>query len=100
MVIMQVFRNPNGFSYVKSRLIKLGMEVGQLQQVFVVLSAIQDLLAGARTIQTLSNIGVTKLPDNVPSEDSLVQLLYAYLVQWIGKCSSQYVTMIFVCIQF
>ena len=98
---MQVFQNPNGFNYVKSCLIKLGMEVGELQQVFLVLSAIQNLLTGARTAQTLSNIGVTKLPDNLPAEDSLVQLLYAYLVQWIGKYYSQYVTiMLFMCTLF
>lgn len=86
MVVMQVFRDPNGFNHVKSCLFKLGMDPGQLQQVCLVLKTIQELLTKTTTAQALSNMSVTKLPNDLPAENSLVQLLYAYLVQWIGKC--------------
>ena len=71
----------------ESSLVKLGMEPRLVQQVCMVLSVAQDLLLAesTRAAQALGNIGVAKLPSELPSENSLVQLLYAYLVQWIGE---------------
>jgi hypothetical protein len=86
MAAMQVFCDPNGFDRVKSCLTKLGMDQGHLEQVSLVLTAIRDLLSGTRSTQALRSIGISKLPSEIPSENSLVHLLYAYLVQWIGEC--------------
>lgn len=58
-----------------------------MQQFLHVLSAVQDLLTGKKAAQVLGNIGITRLPNDLPSENSLVQLLYAYLVQWVGECA-------------
>ena len=73
----------------ESSLVKLGMEPRLVQQVGIVLSVAHDLLlAETRTAQALGSIGLAKLPSELPSENSLVQLLYAYLVQWIGEPNS------------
>ena len=55
----------------------------QLQQVCLVFDIVQALLAGSNVTEVLRDIGVGQFP--VVSGESLAQLLYAYLVQWIGK---------------
>lgn len=98
IAVMQVFQQKNGLVYVKSCLAKLGMEPALVQEVNLLLSVIGDLLSGTIAAQALSNIGILKFPDDVPSEQSLVQILYAYLVQWIGKLVGFTVIASFMCV--
>lgn len=81
---MQVFHQKDGLKHAGSCLLKLGMEPGLVQQVSCVLSAIQKLLTGSKAAQVLSSVGIAELPSGLLNENCLVQLLYAYLVQWIG----------------
>ena len=72
----------------QSCLTKLAMEPGLVKQVSLVLNIVHDLvIAGKTSAQALGCLGITKLCGNLPTENCLLQLLYAYLVQWIGKCS-------------
>ncbi len=84
MLVVQVFQQRNGSSHVESFLKRLGMDPGLVQQVSTVLGVIYDLLNGTKAAHGLSGIGVAKLSVDL-REDSLGQLLYAYLVQWIGE---------------
>lgn len=75
----------NGVKYVETCLTKLGMEPWLLRQVCLVLGSIQDLLTGASSSEVLKDVHILQLPNPIPSEEALAQLLYAYLVHWIGK---------------
>lgn len=61
------------------------MEPRLLGQVVLVLGIIQDLLSGASLTQVLKDVHIEQLPSATPSEVSIAQLFYAYLVHWIGK---------------
>ena len=62
------------------------MEVSLVKEVCCVLNIISDLLAGAKLTQVLGD-GINGLISQT-STHSLAQLLYAYLVQWLGKLFS------------
>ena len=66
-------------------LAKLGMQSELIQQVNKVLGVTRDLVAGAKASQVLGDVGVASFPEDLVSNSGLVQLLYAYTVQWIGK---------------
>lgn len=81
---MQVFSKQNGFQYVENCLDRLGMQQSLIRNLIVVLKKIQDLLTGMRAGTVLSEV-CRRPPRDLPSTDSLAQLLYAYVVQWVGK---------------
>ncbi len=64
---------------------KLGMPQLLVRQLTLVLKTIRDLITGIQAATALSETCRTKVPQNLPDEDSLAQLLYAYLVQWLGE---------------
>ena len=64
---------------------KLGMQRDLIRQLCLILKNIQDLLMGVQAGTVLGETCRTKLPETLPVENSLAQLLYVYLVQWIGE---------------
>ena len=80
-----MFCQRDGLKLVESCLNKLGMKAELVQEVVLVLGVIHDLLvAKQNAAQALGILGVSKMCGTLPSENSLLQLLYPYLVQWIG----------------
>ena len=82
---MQVFSKLNGFQYVEECLNRLGMQQWLIRKLILILKNIRDLLTGVSAAAVLSETCCSKVPQNLPNEDSLAQLLYAYLVQWLGE---------------
>lgn len=83
--LIQVFHNKNGLNHVEMCLVKLGMQSELIHQVSKVLGVTRDLVAGAKAMQVLGDVGVASFPEDLVSDSGLVQLLYAYTIQWIGK---------------
>ena len=81
---MQVFSKRNGFQYVENCLDRLGMQPQLVRKLILVLKNIEDLLTGVHAATVLSET-CHSIPQNLPDEDALAQLLYAYLVQWLGE---------------
>lgn len=81
---LKVFSQRDGLKLVESCLNKLGMKAELVQEVGLVLGVISDLLvAKQNAAQALGILGVSKMCGTLPSENSLLQLLYPYVVQWI-----------------
>lgn len=85
MLSYQVFHNKNGLNHVEICLAKLGMQPELIQQISKVLGVTSDLVAGARATKVLGDVGIASFPEDLVSDSGLVQLLYAYTIQWIGK---------------
>ena len=88
-MLLQVFSEQNGFQYVEEHASKLGMHQGLVRQLSLVLKNIKDLLAGVQVATVLGETCGSKLPAQLPSGEALAELLYAYLVQWLGKWVAQ-----------
>lgn len=82
---VQVFYQKDGVKHVETCLTKLGMQSWLVRQVNMVFGCIQDLLTGVDVTQVMRNMTKKDTSDLLPSNSSLAQLLYAYLVQWIGE---------------
>lgn len=85
LVHTQVFHQQNGIEYVETCLTKLGMEPWLLRQVCSVFGIVRALLSGSSVTEVLREVHVKQLSCPAPSEQTLAELLYSYLVHWIGK---------------
>jgi len=75
----------NGIKHVEGILNRLGMPQELSKAVGVILVLVNRLLTSGDVAQILGELHINpNLPSLLPSEDGVVQLLYAYLVQWIG----------------
>ena len=67
-------------------MLKIGMCASGLKEIGMVLSAVAALLSRADVAETLQGLDVTILShDTLPGAEHMAQLLYAYLVRWLGK---------------
>ncbi len=77
-----------GIRLVTELLQKLGMSADRGREVQLLLETVAALTSGKPVAASLKRLGV-QLPHNyVITANKLSQLLYAYLVHWLGKVSS------------
>ena len=81
-----MFSEDSGIGLVVRDLQKIGMSAARAKEVEEVLEGVAALLSGGEVAAILKDLGVhASSADYLISADKLSQLLYAYLVHWLGK---------------
>ena len=83
-MFLQVFRE-NGIQLVSGVLQKLGLSSCLVGEVGLLLKVVAALIAGRDVVEAMAGLGVNVSPHL--NTHKLSQLLYSYLVHWIGKWS-------------